>query len=153
MTEGERIADQLHRAIDGPAWHGDSVFEILRGVTARQAAARPIPNAHSIWGLVLHMIAWGWVVKNRVEGKRQDVPDEGDWPQVTDTGEEAWRQAQEKLKSMVSAVCQTATGLDNARLAAFAPGCAFDNYVMLHGLVQHCLYHAGQMALLKKLVS
>lgn len=43
MTEVERIMDQLKRAFEGPSWHGDSVWEILQGVTAQQAAAHPIP--------------------------------------------------------------------------------------------------------------
>jgi hypothetical protein len=49
MSEAARIADQLRRAFDGEAWHGDSLFEILEGVTAERAAARPIADAHSIW--------------------------------------------------------------------------------------------------------
>ena len=62
MTEATRIADQLRRAFGGEAWHGDSVFEILDGVTAAQAAAHPIKNAHSIWELVLHIGAWDGAV-------------------------------------------------------------------------------------------
>src|SRR5258708_15896929 len=58
MSEAARTADQLRRAFDGEAWHGDSVFEILKGVTAAQAAARPIKNAHTIWELALHIAAW-----------------------------------------------------------------------------------------------
>src|SRR5260370_41368205 len=57
-SEASRISDQLRRAFGGDAWHGHSVFEILKGVTAAQAAARPIKNAHSIWELVLHIAAW-----------------------------------------------------------------------------------------------
>lgn len=58
MSKSGQIADELRRAFYGEAWHGDSLFEILRGVTAAQAAARPITNAHSIWELVLHISAW-----------------------------------------------------------------------------------------------
>jgi hypothetical protein len=48
MSESDHIADQLRRAFYGDAWHGDSLFEILAGVTAAQAAARPVKDAHSI---------------------------------------------------------------------------------------------------------
>ncbi|MGB0111192.1 MAG: hypothetical protein WBP52_22060, partial [Terriglobales bacterium] len=54
-TEAARIADQLRRAFDGEAWHGDSLFEILERVGAARAAARPIGSAHTIWELVLHV--------------------------------------------------------------------------------------------------
>lgn len=99
------------------------------------------------------MIAWGQVVKNRIEGRREDLPEEGDWSQVTDTSEEAWRKVQDKLKSMCRAMRHTVIDLDDTRLFDFAAGCDFDIYVMLHGLIQHCIYHGGQIALLKKLTS
>ena len=68
MSEATRIADQLSRAFAGEAWHGDSLFEILEGVTAAQASARPIKNAHTIWELVLHIAAWDDAVLRRFGG-------------------------------------------------------------------------------------
>src|SRR5437764_6919973 len=55
MNEVERILDQLKRAFEGNAWHGPAVEEVLADVTAEQAAAKPIPDAHSIWELTLHI--------------------------------------------------------------------------------------------------
>lgn len=54
-TDLQRLEEQLERALEGEAWHGPSVLEILEGVTAAQAAAHPIAGAHSIWELVLHL--------------------------------------------------------------------------------------------------
>jgi len=68
MSEAARIADQLRRAFDGEAWHGDSVFEILQGIRAAQAAARPIKNGHTIWELLLHIAAWDGAVLRRMGG-------------------------------------------------------------------------------------
>jgi uncharacterized damage-inducible protein DinB len=150
MTEVERIMDQLKRAFEGPSWHGDSVFEIIHDVTAKQAAAHPIPGAHSIWELCLHMAAWGYVVKNRIEGKSEEMPPEGDWPAVTDTSNAAWQALMGKMKGMCHDLRHSVMDLDDTRLFDFAVGCDYDIYVMLHGLIQHCIYHAGQIALLKK---
>ena len=55
MKESERIADPLRRAWEGEAWHGPPLKEILAGVTAAQAAARPAAAAHSIWEIVHHI--------------------------------------------------------------------------------------------------
>ncbi|MGA2262460.1 MAG: hypothetical protein ABSH28_13620 [Acidobacteriota bacterium] len=38
MTEVERIADQLQRSMEGNAWHGPALLEVLEGVTAEEAA-------------------------------------------------------------------------------------------------------------------
>ena len=66
MTESVRLADQIRRAFEGNAWHGDSVLELLAGVDAKTAAAKPIKNAHSIWELLLHIAAWDDAVRRRI---------------------------------------------------------------------------------------
>jgi uncharacterized damage-inducible protein DinB len=58
MSESARLADQIRRAFDGEAWHGDSMLELLANVDAKMAAAHPIKGAHSIWELLLHSAAW-----------------------------------------------------------------------------------------------
>src|SRR5260370_40634054 len=83
MSEATRIADQLRRAFDGEAWHGDSVFEILDGVTAAQAAGHPIKNAHGIWELVLHIAAWDGAGLRRVAGVSVERSASGDFPELT----------------------------------------------------------------------
>ena len=58
MPEVNRIRDQLRRAFEGQAWHGPAVMELLDGVTAKQAATRPVVAVHTMWELVLHIGAW-----------------------------------------------------------------------------------------------
>lgn len=55
VAERDRLLDELRRAWDGDPWHGDPVRRVLEGITADQAAARPLPHAHGVWELVLHM--------------------------------------------------------------------------------------------------
>lgn len=152
-SESARIADQLRRAFDGEAWHGDSLFEILQDVTAAQAAARPIANAHTIWELVLHIAAWDGVVLKRLGGVAVELRDEENFPPVTDTSDSAWRNAQAEMRrvheELVSAVCI----FPDSRLDEIVPGKTVPHYTfyyMLQGVAQHELYHAGQIALLKK---
>src|SRR5689334_12492191 len=92
MSETHRINSQLKRAYQGEAWHGPSLRELLDGVTAAQAAARPIANAHSIWELVNHIIAWEQIVRQRLEGETlNEIPNEMNFPPVSDNGEDAWQ--------------------------------------------------------------
>ena len=51
----DRILDEFERDHTGDTWHGSPVIHILRGVTATQAASRPVPHGHTIWEIVLHM--------------------------------------------------------------------------------------------------
>lgn len=153
MTEVERITDQMKRAFQGEAWHGPAVVTILEGITASQAAARPMNAAHSIWEIALHIEAWDRACLRRLNGERAELDDTEDWRQVSDTSEEAWenckagmRQANEELRHAVSR-------LDDSRLdQPILKGMA-TVYVTLHGVIQHDLYHTGQMAILKKAMS
>jgi uncharacterized damage-inducible protein DinB len=149
-TEAHRIVDQLDRAFQGQSWHGPPVLDLLKDVDATRAAARPIAAAHSIWEIVLHMTTWKDVVRRRVQGEKPEVTDDWDWPPVTDTGAAAWRSALEALTAAHAALRDTASAVSDERLDQPAIPGGSTCYVQLHGVVQHDLYHAGQIAILKK---
>jgi uncharacterized damage-inducible protein DinB len=154
MTEIQRILDQLQRAFEGNAWHGPSVRELLNGVSAAQAAGKAVPDGHSIWEIVLHMAVWQDVARRRLAGETiVSLPPELDWPAVDDASETAWRQAVTRLNQSQQKLQQSISQLTEDRLAEIVPGMDYSVYVMLHGVIQHDLYHAGQIALLKKLAS
>jgi uncharacterized damage-inducible protein DinB len=155
MPETARIADQLRRAFSGDAWHGDSLLEILEGVAAAQAAARPMKHAHTIWELVLHITAWDSAVRRRLAGESVDLSDEQNFPSVMDPSEGAWRRAVENAKRVHAELVEAVAAFPDQRLSEKVPGKAgepdwYDYYYMLHGVLQHELYHAGQIALLKR---
>jgi uncharacterized damage-inducible protein DinB len=152
MSETARIADQLRRAFHGKAWHGDSLLKILEGVTAAQAAAHPIANAHSIWELVLHIAAWDGAVRRRLGGETLSLSSKRNFPPVKDTGKTAWRQTLVHVRQVHDELVDAVALLPASRLDDRVPGKSSDIYHMLHGVAQHELYHAGQIALLKKMV-
>jgi uncharacterized damage-inducible protein DinB len=150
MSEIERIKDQLRRAYEGPAWHGPSVKELVAGMTAEQAAARPLSGAHSIWEIVLHIAAWDEGARRRLAGDRAELSTEEDWPSVSDTRETAWRGTLDMLEKNHRGLRDALDGLDEARLDEPILEGMSSVYVTLHGVIQHDLYHAGQIALLKR---
>lgn len=150
-TEANRIQEQLQRALGGRAWHGPSILELLSDVNAARAAARPIPGAHSIWELVLHIAAWNKAATRRLAGDRAELTSEEDFPLITETSEEAWQQAIETLKRAHRELHYAIGDLEDTRLDQPIVSGMATVYGTLHGVVQHDLYHAGQIALLKKL--
>lgn len=151
MSECARIHDQLQRAFEGNAWHGPALREVLDGVEAAHAARRPLANAHTIWEIVLHVAAWEAAALRRLAGDEAKLTDAEDWPAVADAGEPAWRAALAALERGSRALRQAVRAMPDARLAEPAPGASYSLYVLLHGVVQRDLYHAGQIALLKKI--
>lgn len=152
MTEIDRIVDQLKRAFEGNAWHGPSVREVLAGVTAEQAHARPLANAHSIWELVRHIAVWEDVGRRRAEGDRAqiEISSPADWPPPEDSSEAAWESAKLALERGHQALVETVKGVAESRLNEPVAEGMSTLYVTLHGVIQHDLYHAGQIAILKK---
>jgi uncharacterized damage-inducible protein DinB len=151
MSEIQATIDQLKKIHDGDAWHGPSLKEILTGVTAVQAAARPLPNGHSIWELVLHIAAWEKVFLTRLAGRPIDEPEEGDFPPVTDTSEEAWQKTLAWLDETHRRLIDTIVGLTDRQTAeATVAGKDYTVDQLLRGIVRHHVYHAGQIMLLKK---
>ncbi len=149
-SEVERILGELQRAFEGDAWHGPAVLELLTDVTVEQAAARPIAGAHSIWELVLHIAAWESAGRRRLEGDRADLPDEENFPPVNDPSEAAWQQTIELLKAGHRRLRDAISRLDESRLDEPVMDGMRSCYITLHGVIQHDLYHAGQIAILKK---
>ena len=151
MNETIRINSQLKRAYQGEAWHGPSLRELLEGVTAEQAAAKSIPNVHSIWELVNHIITWEEIARRRLEGDPvSQIPDEYNFPPVTDTSEAVWQATLKKLEDGNKALREAIKKIDDQQLDEIALGTNYSIYFMVHGVIQHDLYHAGQIALLKK---
>ena len=156
MSETARLADQIRRAFEGDAWHGDSIKELLAGVTAATAAARPIKNAHSIWELVLHIAAWDDAVLRRIGGAAVELTKQQDFPPVKDTSPAAWRRTLSHLEKTHNDLINAVAAFPDSRLQDQVPGKTedyYDFYYMFSGIVQHELYHAGQIALLKKALS
>ena len=153
MSEIQRIADQLKRAFEKDAWHGPSVLETLQGVTAEQAEARPVTGAHSIWEIVRHLTAWMKVVRRRVLGERVDQPEEGDWPVIKETAASEWAKALDELQKSYADLMKTISSFSDEDLSKTM----FDEkdyiYIRLHGIIQHNLYHAGQIAVVRKVQS
>jgi len=156
MHERNRIIDLLQRVHDGDAWHGPSVLAALDGVDAAAARARPIASGHTIWETALHLIAWRHEVEQRLGGKAPALPEAGDWPSVP-PDDDTWATVAERLhashRSLVAAVMRLTDEelerpVGEGREAGLGSGVSVA--LMLHGIVAHDIYHAGQIALLRR---
>jgi len=151
ISQAAFIADQLRRAFDGVAWHGPSLLELLQEVDADIAAAKPLPGVHSIWELVLHIAAWDGAASRRLQGEKFQPTGLANFPAVPKRPTQAaWRKATARAERTHDFLVKTVAALPDSRLRDRVPGKKYDFLHMLHGVVQHELYHAGQIAILKK---
>jgi uncharacterized damage-inducible protein DinB len=150
-AEVNRLEDQLRRALEGEAWHGPSVLESLAGLSAAQAASHPIAGAHSIWELVLHLGSDYDLVLRRLAGDGRLLTAAEDWPACPASTEENWQQTVQELKLLNKKLRQAVREFPSERLddplVPETPHTAYEQFI---GVTQHHLYHAGQIALLKR---
>ena len=152
MTELDRIADQLKRAFEGPAWCGQSVTESLKDVSSAQAFAHPIAGAHSIAELVSHVIVWEKAIRQTILGEGNiTVTDEENFSLFPDTSDKTWGALIKVLVNGHLELRHAVENFDMRRLDEIPDGAKSSVYVLLHGVIQHDLYHAAQIMMLKKL--
>ena len=150
MSQIEFVVDQLKRAFDGEPWHGPALMEILDGIDAKTAAARPISTAHSIWELALHVAGWEKVAIRRIRGVAATLTDEENFGHIERIGEQEWQQAVETLRQNHTELVNAVSRLSDSQLNDRVPGKSYNLLFMLLGVVQHAAYHGGQVALLKR---
>jgi uncharacterized damage-inducible protein DinB len=151
-TECDRIADQLFRIVEGDAWHGPPVDALVVDVAPDVAASRPIPGVHSIWELVLHMTTWAGIARRRLTGEIVEATPDEDWPPVREVTAGAWVDATQALDRAHADLRRAVLALGDGHLEDRTPGKPYPLYVLLHGVVQHTAYHAGQIAAIKRSV-
>ncbi len=151
ITEVDRLDDQLRRALEGDAWHGPSVLELLAGLSATQAASHPIAGVHSIWELVLHISSDYDLVLRRLEGNGRRVTAAEDWPACPAPTGENWQKSVQELTLLNKKLRQAVRNFPAERLDdPLVPEPPYTAYTQFIGVTQHNLYHAGQIALLKR---
>jgi hypothetical protein len=145
MSEVARIRGLYKSICVGPAWHGPSLAENLKDVTAEQAARHPIAGSHSIWEIVRHVIAWEREVTEAIGGKRLvTLAGENDWPPVADDSEAAWRSDLAALASGHKELAAALKAFPEEKLNETVADRDFTWHVLLHGIIHHSLYHSGQ---------
>ena len=158
MSEATRIADLLHHVLEGEPWHADNLTTLLEGITAKEAATHHAAGTHTIVELVLHMTGWADEVRSRLEGGLAGTPPQGDWPDPGDVTPARWTAACEALVSTHRRLIATVRGLSAEALARpvrdeRGDGAGATGYQTANGIIHHSVYHAGQIAMVKKAVT
>jgi len=145
MTEIERIANSIKQTYNGEAWHGPSLMEVLSKIPLEQSAAR-IGTSHSIIELVLHMVAWRTFALQKLNGNEDyDVTEAENFPKSVD-----WQGALNLLDDSQNDLLAALANFNDDKLSGIVPGRNYTFYKLLHGIVEHDIYHQGQITMIIK---
>jgi hypothetical protein len=143
-------------AYDHVSWHGPNLRGSLRGVTPQHAAWRPAADRHNIWELVVHAAYWKYVAWRRLTGaKRGSFALQGsNWlvrPQQLNV--KAWKSDIALLEDAHHTLREAVAVLGPTDLGRKPKGSKVSNLALVTGIAAHDVYHAGQIQLIKRLMS
>ena len=150
MAERQRTLELVDRAYRAKAWHGPALLETLDGVTPAMAAKRVVRGAHTIWELVDHVASWNAIVAMRLAGEQPQVTPELNFPKTQAPTAAAWKRSLARLAASQRRFRSAVARFQVAQLGRIRPGTQTSWNVLIHGQIQHQLYHAGQIAMLRR---
>ncbi|GAB3915690.1 DinB family protein [Mucilaginibacter boryungensis] len=158
MKTGENLVQEFEKVMSGQPWYGDPIYNILDRITFDSAYEKPSRAAHNVAEILLHMLSWTEEVMDRLNGMTAGVPSSGDWPPTGAPDEKKWSDWIDDLKlanvNLVKIITdfpqeQWDEQIDDKR--GNEPVTTYKELV--YGFIQHQIYHAGQIALLVKMVN
>ncbi|HET9423842.1 MAG TPA: DinB family protein [Gemmatimonadaceae bacterium] len=150
-VDPKQLAADVRRTVSGPMWHGAALAELLAGLSYVAANSRPIPGAHTIWELALHIASWADIARTRLGPTiMRDPVRSKDWPPVPTPSPATWRQAIELIESSYEALATQVASLTPEDMGRIVPGRDYTVETMVRGVIEHGTYHGGQIALLRK---
>lgn len=146
----DRLLDQLDRSLKGESWHGPALQEVLAGIDPMTAVARPIRGGHTIAELVAHCTVWQDTVTRRLQGADVEPTDAEDFPRFDALDDAGWSALVDRLRAARRDLRAEVASWEDADLDDEPVRGRGTRYLLVHGVIQHDLYHAGQIALIRK---
>lgn len=148
--KGQLLAD-FENVFSGEPWYGESILTILERVSSDQAM-KPVGEKR-IYTVLLHILAWRGYLLRQLQGESEyDITDSAvDWPVYQHEGAAAWPRAVASLKENQQQVLTLLRNLSEEQLMDTVPRRNFSFAFLINGVIQHDVYHLGQIALLQKL--
>ncbi|MBF4493451.1 DinB family protein [Flavobacterium sp. JLP] len=152
MSESKRISNLYQSIYNGNPWLEVTLAHTLENVTAAQAYRKVNPNLNTIWEIVNHLIQWRRNILRRVQGETVLTPDHNYFVPVLDSSEAAWEQSIQNLAKSQELWNAFFEDFDDADLDKIYVNNGHTFYEHIHGIIQHDVYHLGQIVILKKFI-
>jgi uncharacterized damage-inducible protein DinB len=158
MSISDKLSRQLENVLSGDPWYGSSVYDIVDNISFEAAYEKPPGSVHNIAEIVLHMIAWTEEVMDRMNGLPSGIPTSGDWPETGSPDEQKWQNYVDDLKlvnvNLIGAIQnlpeeQWNEPTKDERNRELGTGVSYEE--LINGLIQHHIYHSGQIAILNRI--
>lgn len=144
----------LRNTLSGEPWFGRSITELLLEIQGKKVYQRPLQKEHSLIELLYHMITWAEFTLNRIEQRKEtDVTaiEKIDW-RIIDPSIHTWENAVQEFLSLHNKIISLLVMKEDAFLEGVVDYREYNFRFLLNGLIQHNIYHIGQIAYVNKLL-
>jgi len=152
--ETQSIIRNLENTLTGQPWFGRPVFEILKEVDESKVQIKPNGTEHSMIELLWHTNTWAEFCLKQLENASQAEIKKiqtMDWRKI-DPKVHGWKKGVDQLKKIHRQIISILKKKDDEFLSEMVKLRTFNYRFMLNGLIQHNIYHLGQIAYLKKML-
>ncbi len=146
------ISTTLRSVLNGEPWYGRSVMSLLRDVDPADVFRKPNEDSHSMIELLYHMNTWAEFTLHRLQKTKEDaaVFDELDW-RIIDPDIHSWEKGLEEFQSIHENLLTELETVEDEFLSEIVDYRKYNFRFLLHGIIQHDIYHIGQIAYLEKM--
>lgn len=146
------IVEQIKDAYEGEPWFGRSIKEILTEIDPAIVFEKP-NNQHGILDLLWHMINWKEFVLSRLRNdveKPMSYFEENDWRELDHSDKTLWQHGLQQFAKLHNEMIEIIQLQNDELLSERVSERNYDFRKLLHGILQHDIYHLGQIAYIKK---
>ncbi len=151
--EVQSIITNLERVLTGQPWYGEAVMPMLRKIHPAVVYINP-KNSHAAIEILYHMITWAEFTLSRVQKKQNydlKTAEEMDW-RIIDPKVHTWVKALDEFEQLHKQLIAELQTKDDTFLSEMVDYREYNFRFLLNGLIQHNIYHLGQIAFLKNLL-
>ena len=154
-TEIKIIISSLQNVNSGTPWFGRAAYEMLDEVNPGNVFIKPGNTAHSLIEIMYHMITWADFTLKRIQKvKINDLAaaENADWRKI-DMKVYSWKKGLSEFKGIHNKIISLLKEKDDSFLNEKVDYREYDFKFLLNVLIQHNIYHLGQIAYLNKMLS
>jgi uncharacterized damage-inducible protein DinB len=151
MEELTTIIKKMDEVFEGDPWYGKAVMTILKEMDPSTVYVKPNAETHSAIELLYHMINWEEFILHQLEGNISDPAryESNDWRTINRVVH-TWSAGIEIYASLHNRIINILKKSAPELLNRKAQHRDYDIRILLHGLIDHNIYHCGQLASLRK---
>jgi hypothetical protein len=151
-AEIRSIRKNFENVLEGSPWYGTAVYKLMERINPEDTFRKIDKDNHSMVELVYHMLTWSeftLAILEKAPASRLASIEDMDWRPI-DPVIHSWHKGLDALKSVNRKILVCLDGMEDEILKEIVPCREYNYRFLLNGLIQHLIYHSGQIIFIHK---